>query len=131
MNQIIIYDSHYRSIIFVALSHAHTNAFNLLCVEMTDVTSEHLLSCVDCKHSVISQVIQQKKTKLYVLNLDCESVHVLNISTLSDTCTLLFPQGGDSLLHYAALGGHLDSVKFFLQHGADLSLCNEVSVIVN
>ena len=75
---------------------------SILCfVEMTDVTSKHLLSCVgNYKHSVISQVIQKKK--LYVLNLDCESVHVLNISALSDTCTLLFPQYGRSPLHYAA-----------------------------
>ena len=43
-------------------------------------------------------VIQKKETKLYVLNLDCESVHVLNISALSDTCTLLFPQSGTSPL---------------------------------
>ena len=42
-----------------------------------------------------------------VLNLDCESVHVLNISALSDTCTILFPQDGDSPLHYAAYNGHL------------------------
>ena len=37
--------------------------------------------------------------KLFVLNLDNESVQVLNISALSDTCTLLFPQDGDSPLH--------------------------------
>ena len=76
-------------------------------------------------------VIQKKETKLYVLNLDCESVHVLNISALSDTCTILFPQSGSSPLHYAADRGHLDTVEFLLQEGADLSLCDKVSVIVN
>ena len=68
---------------------------------------------------------------MYVLNLDCESVHVLNISALSDTCTLLFPQYGNSPLHFAAGYGHLDTVKLFVLRGADLSLCNKVSVIVN
>ena len=80
-------------------------------------------------------VIQKKETKLYVLNLDCESVHVLNISALSDTCTLLFPQSGDrygrSPLHYAATNGYLDTVKLFVLRGANMSLCDEVSVIVN
>ena len=76
-------------------------------------------------------VIQKKETKLYVLNLDCESVHVLNISALSDTCTLLFPQYGNSPLHYAAYSGHLDTVKLLVLRGADLSLCDEVSVIFN
>ena len=61
----------------------------------------------------------------------CESVHALNISALSDTCTLLFPQEGNSPLQLAAYGGHLDTVKFLLQQGADLSLCDKVSVIVN
>ena len=68
---------------------------------------------------------------MYVLNLDSESVQVLNISALSDTCTLLFPQHGDSPLHKAAYSGKLDTVKFLVLRGADLSLCNEVSVIVN
>ena len=76
-------------------------------------------------------VIQKKETKLYVLNLDCESVHVLNISALSDTCTLLYPQDGDSLLHWAAYNGHLDTVELFVLRGANVSLCNKVSVIVN
>ena len=76
-------------------------------------------------------VIQKKETKLYVLNLDCESVHVLNISALSDTCTLLFPQDGESPLHYASYDGHLDTVKFLVLRGANVSLCNKVSVIVN
>ena len=75
-------------------------------------------------------VIQKKEAKLYVLNLDCESVHVLNISALSDTCTLLFPQNGDSPLQLAAYSGRLDTVKFLLQQGADLSLCDKVSVSV-
>ena len=69
--------------------------------------------------------------KLYVLNLDNESVQVLNISALSDTCTLLFPQEGNSPLHVAAYRGNLDIVEFLVLRGADLSLCNEVSVIVN
>ena len=86
---------------------------------------------MDCKHSVISQVIQKKTTKFYVLNLDCESVHVLNISALSDTCTLLCPQLGNSPLHYAAESGYLDIVEFLVLRGADLSLCDKVSVIVN
>ena len=68
--------------------------------------------------------------KMYVLNLDCE-VHVLNISSLSDTCTLLFPQLGDSPLHLAAYCGHLDTVKLFVLRGADLAHRNKVSVIVN
>ena len=76
-------------------------------------------------------VIQKKETKLYVLNLDCESVHVLNISALSDTCTLLFPQEGNSPLHFAASNGRIDTVEFLLQQGANVSLCNKVSVIVN
>ena len=76
-------------------------------------------------------VIQKKETKLYVLNLDCESVHVLNISALSDTCTLLFPQNGSSPLHWAASGGCIDTVKLFVLRGANMSLCDEVSVIVN
>ena len=58
-------------------------------------------------------------------------MQVLNISALSDTCTLLFPQVGDSPLHDAASGGNLDIVEFLVLRGADLSLCNEVSVIVN
>ena len=58
-------------------------------------------------------------------------MHVLNISALSDTCTLLFPQNGDSPLHYAAYNGSLDIVKLFVLRGANVSLCNEVSVIVN
>ena len=67
---------------------------SILCfVEMTDLTSEQIY----CHVWVV--VIQKKETKLYFLNLDCESVHVLNISALSDTCTLLFPQSGDSPLH--------------------------------
>ena len=66
-----------------------------------------------------------------VLNLDCESVHVLNISALSDTCTLLFPQYGRSPLHYAAIRGRIDIVEFLLQQGANMSLCDKVSVIVN
>ena len=71
---------------------------SILCfVEMTDLTSEQIY----CHVWVV--VIQKKETKLYVLNLDCESVHVLNISALSDTCTLLFPQSGNSPLHYAAI----------------------------
>ena len=74
---------------------------------------------------------EKKETKLYFLNLDCESVHVLNISALSDTCTLLFPQSGNSPLHFAARGGHLDTVELFVLRGANVSLCNEVSVIVN
>ena len=76
-------------------------------------------------------VIQKKETKLYFLNLDCESVHVLNISALSDTCTLLFPQlTGSSPLHYAASGGYFDTVELFVLRGADLSLCDKVSVSV-
>ena len=64
---------------------------SILCfVEMTEVS-------IYCHVWVV--VIQKKETKLYVLNLDCESVHVLNISALSDTCTLLFPQSGNSPLH--------------------------------
>ena len=99
---------------------------SILCfVEMTDVTSEQIY----CHVWVV--VIQKKETKLYFLNLDCESVHVLNISALSDTCTLLFPQNGSSPLHWAAGNGNLDIVEFFLQQGADLSLCDKVSVIVN
>ena len=95
---------------------------SILCfVEMTDV--------IYCPVWVV--VIQKKETKLYVLNLDCESVHVLNISALSDICTLLFPQSGRSPLHYAANRGHLDTVELFVLRGADLSLCNKVSVIVN
>ena len=59
-------------------------------------------------------------------------MHVLNISALSDTCTLLFPQlTGSSPLHLAAYSGHLDTVELFVVRGADVSLCNEVSVIVN
>ena len=58
-------------------------------------------------------------------------MQVLNISALSDTCTLLFPQDGDSPLHAAAYWGYLDTVKFLVLRGADLSLCNKVSVIVN
>ena len=83
-----------------------------------------ILSCVGCSYS-------EKETKLYVLNLDCESVHVLNISALSDTCTLLFPQSGNSPLHLLLYNGHLDTVELFVLRGADLSLCDEVSVIVN
>ena len=45
--------------------------------------------------------------------------------------SLLFTQYGESPLHPAAYWGHLDTVKFFLLNGADLSLRNEVSVIVN
>ena len=58
-------------------------------------------------------------------------MQVLNISALSDTCTILFPQDGDSPLHYAVSVGYLDIVEFLVLRGADLSLCNEVSVIVN
>ena len=105
---------------------------SILCfvhVEMTDVTSAcHV--CMGCKHSVIS-LSYSTKMKMYVLNLDCE-VHVLNISSLSDTCTLLFPQwSGDSPLHYAADRGHLDTVKLLVLRGADLAHRNKVSVIVN
>ena len=50
---------------------------------------------------------------------------------MSDTCTLLFPQDGDSPLHIAAYLGNLDIVEFLVLRGADLSLCNKVSVIVN
>ena len=58
----------------------------------------------------------EKETKLYVLNLDCESVHVLNISALSDTCTLLFPQYGRSPLHLCCyIDGRIDIVEFLLQ----------------
>ena len=100
---------------------------SILCfVEMTDVIYCHVWIVTFCDLSNYSV-----KTKLYVLNLDCESVHVLNISALSDTCTLLFPQSGNSPLHLAALNGHLDIVELFVVRGADVSLCNEVSVIVN
>ena len=58
-------------------------------------------------------------------------MHVLNISALSDTCTLLFPQYGNSPLHHAASGGRLDTVKLLVLRGANVSLCNDVSVIVN
>ena len=50
---------------------------------------------------------------------------------MSDTCTLLFPQYGNTPLHDAAGSGHLDIVKFLIQHGADPSLLNKVSVIIN
>ena len=58
-------------------------------------------------------------------------MHVLNISDLSDTCTLLFPQDGRTPLHLAAINGYLDTVKFLHEHGADLSLQTKVSVIIN
>ena len=77
-----------------------------------------------CNVYVISQVIKKHN---FVLNIDCESVHVLNISALSDT----FPQYGNSPLHDAAMNGHLDTVKLLLRQGANLFLCNKVSVIVN
>ena len=48
---------------------------------------------------------------------------------MSDTCTRLFPQDGDTPLHDAAYWGHLDIVKFLIQHRADPSLRNKVSVI--
>ena len=41
------------------------------------------------------------------------------------------PQLGNSPLHYAADDGSLDIVKLFVLRGADLSLCDKVSVIVN
>ena len=47
------------------------------------------------------------------------------------TLVLFFSQNGNSPLHEAAYFGYLDTVKVLLQHGADLSLCNKVSVIVN
>ena len=50
---------------------------------------------------------------------------------LSDTCTLLFPQSGNSPLHFAAKYGYLDIVKFLVLHGADPSVSNKVSVIIN
>ena len=50
---------------------------------------------------------------------------------LSDTCTLLFPQQGNSPLLFAAENGHLDIVKFLILHGADPSVSNKVSVIIN
>ena len=50
---------------------------------------------------------------------------------LSDNCTLLFPQYGSTPLHYAAHDGHLDIVKFLILHGADPSVSNNVSVIIN
>ena len=58
-------------------------------------------------------------------------MHVLNISALSDTCTLLFPQIGRTPLHFAAYAGRLDAVKLLLQNGADLSVRDNVSVIIN
>ena len=43
----------------------------------------------------------------------------------------LFPQSGNSPLHDAAYSGFIDTVKLLLGEGADISLRNIVSVIVN
>ena len=52
-------------------------------------------------------------------------------TTLSDTCTLLLPQDGDTPLHDAASQGKLDTVTLLVQMGSDPTVINKVSVIVN
>ena len=42
----------------------------------------------------------------------------------------VFSQYGDSPLHRAAYGGHLQVVKLLIQNGASSTQCNNVSVIV-
>ena len=58
-------------------------------------------------------------------------MHVLNISALYDTCTLLFLQTGRTPLHHAADNGYLDTVKYLIHIGADVSVLDNVSVIIN
>ena len=42
----------------------------------------------------------------------------------------MFSQDGDSPLHVAAYGGHLQVVKLLIQNGASSTQCNKVSVII-
>ena len=69
--------------------------------------------------------------QLSSVRLFYECVHVTVCTTLSDTCTLLFPQNGDTPLHEAARNDKLDTVTVLVQSGSDLSVLNKVSVIVN
>ena len=48
--------------------------------------------------------------------------------TCCDCCILYLSQSGESPLHKAALGGHLDVCKVLCEYGADLSLKDRVSV---